>query len=134
MMRHRWSLNGIVGVKLSWNVGALYTYRNDKAKLKLQREQIENAREVFLFNNRMEDIQQKENVARYRNMMQRDNEIINLRTHIRKAAESKLVHGIIDVNSLLKEINNESAARTQQAIHEIEMLKEMYNLKFTNNE
>lgn len=134
MMQHKWSLNGLVGVKLSWNIGALYTHKNDKARLRLQREQIENAREVFLFNNSIDEIQQKENINRYRKMMQNDDEIIALRTHIRKAAESKLAHGIIDVNSLLREINNENAAKSQQAIHEIDMLKEMYNLKFTNNE
>ncbi len=134
MISRKWSLNGIVGIKLSWNVGALYTHKNDKAKLKAQRELIENAREVFLFNNNMEQIQQTENVSRYRTMMQGDEKIIALRTNVRKAAESKLAHGIIDVNSLLREINNENAAKTQQAIHEIDMLKEMYNLKYTNNE
>ena len=134
MISRKWSLNGIVGIKLSWNVGALYTHKNDKAKLKAQRELIENAREVFLFNNNMEQIQQTENVSRYCTMMQGDDEIIALRTNVRKAAESKLAHGIIDVNSLLREINNENAAKTQQAIHEIDMLKEMYNLKYTNNE
>ena len=134
MMQHKWSLNGLVGVKLSWNIGALYTHKNDKARLRLQREQIENAREVFLFNNSIDEIQQKENINRYHKMMQNDDEIIDLRTHIRKAAESKLAHGIIDVNSLLREINNENAAKSQQTIHEIDMLKEMYNLKFTNNE
>ena len=134
MISRKWSLNGIVGIKLSWNVGALYTHKNDKAKLKAQRELIENAREVFLFNNNMEQIQQTENVSRYRTMMQGDDEIIALRTNVRKAAESKLAHGIIDVNSLLREINNGNAAKTQQAIHEIDMLKEMYNLKYTNNE
>ncbi|ATV33384.1 transporter [Prevotella intermedia] len=134
MISRKWSLNGIVGIELSWNVGALYTHKNDKAKLKAQRELIENAREVFLFNNNMEQIQQTENVSRYRTMMQGDDEIIALRTNVRKAAESKLAHGIIDVNSLLREINNENAAKAQQAIHEIDMLKEMYNLKYTNNE
>ena len=134
MMNRKWSLNGIVGVKLSWNVSAFYTHKNDKAKLNAQREMIENAREVFLFNNKLEEIQQNENINRYQTMMKSDDEIIVLRTNVRKAAESKLAHGIIDVISLLREINNENAAKTQQTIHEIDMLKEMYNLKYTNNE
>ena len=134
MMNRKWSLNGIVGIKLSWNVSALYTHKNDKAKLNAQREMIENAREVFLFNNKLEEIQQSENISRYQTMMKSDDEIIVLRTNVRKAAESKLAHGIIDVISLLREINNENAAKTQQSIHEIDMLKEMYNLKYTNNE
>ena len=134
MMNRKWSLNGIVGIKLSWNVSALYTHKNDKAKLNAQREMIQNAREVFLFNNKLEEIQQSENISRYQTMMKSDDEIIVLRTNVRKAAESKLAHGIIDVISLLREINNENAAKTQQTIHEIDMLKEMYNLKYTNNE
>ena len=134
MINRKWSLNGIVGIKLSWNVSALYTRKNDKAKLNAQREMIENAREVFLFNNKLEEIQQNENINRYQTMMKSDDEIIVLRTNVRKAAESKLTHGIIDVISLLREINNENAAKTQQSIHEIDMLKEMYNLKYTNNE
>ena len=134
MMNRKWSLNGMVGVKLSWNVGALYSLKNDKAKLRLQREMTENAREIFLFNNQLEAIQQNENIKRYHTMKQTDDEIIMLRTNIRKAAESKLSHGIIDINNLLREINNENAAKIQQTIHDIEMLKEMYNLKYTNNE
>ncbi len=134
MMNRKWSLNGMVGVKLSWNIGALYSLKNDKAKLRLQREMTENAREIFLFNNQLEEIQQNENIKRYHTMKQTDDEIIMLRTNIRKAAESKLSHGIIDVNNLLREINNENAAKIQQTIHDIEMLKEMYNLKYTNNE
>ena len=134
MLNRKWSLNGIVGIKLSWNVSAFYTHKNDKARLSAQREMIENAREVFLFNNKLEEIQQNENINRYQTMMKSDDEIIVLRTNVRKAAESKLTHGIIDVISLLREINNENAAKTQQSIHEIDMLKEMYNLKYTNNE
>ena len=134
MMNRKWTLNGIVGIKLSWNVSAFYTHKNDKARLSAQREMIENAREVFLFNNKLEEIQQNENINRYQTMMKSDDEIIVLRTNVRKAAESKLTHGIIDVISLLREINNENAAKTQQSIHEIDMLKEMYNLKYTNNE
>ncbi|WP_455071929.1 TolC family protein [Prevotella melaninogenica] len=134
MMNRKWSLNGIVGIKLSWNVSAFYTHKNDKARLSAQREMIENAREVFIFNNKLEEIQQNENINRYQTMMKSDDEIIVLRTNVRKAAESKLTHGIIDVISLLREINNENAAKTQQSIHEIDMLKEMYNLKYTNNE
>lgn len=134
MINRKWSLNGMVGVKLSWNVGALYSLKNDKAQLRQQREMTENAREIFLFNNQLEEIQQNENIKRYHTMKQTDDEIIMLRTNIRKSAESKLSHGIIDINNLLREINNENAAKIQQTIHDIEMLKEMYNLKYTNNE
>ena len=133
MMSRKWSLNGIIGARLTWNIGALYTRKNDKAKLQLQREVTESNRDVFLFNNNLEQIQQNENIARYQQLMAGDEEIITLRSAVRKAAESKLSHGIIDVNDLVREINAENAARAQQSIHEIEMLKEMYDLIFTRN-
>ena len=133
MMSHDWSLNGIIGARLTWNIGALYTRKNDKAKLQLQRDLTESNREVFLFNNRLEQIQQNEEISRYQQLMADDEEIIVLRSAVRKAAESKLSHGIIDVNDLVREINQENAARVQQSIHEIEMLKEIYDNKFTTN-
>ena len=134
MMKRRWSWNGIAGLKLTWNLSALYTHRNEKSKLRVQRELIENARQQFLFNNQLDETQQSENVRRFHAIAQRDGEIIALRTAVRKAAESKLAHGIIDVNGLLREINKENAAKTQQAIHEIDMLKAMYDQKFSHNE
>ena len=133
MMRRDWSWNGMVGARLTWNIGALYTHRNDKAKVQLQRETAENQRETFLFNNRLEQMQHTEAIDRYRRLMAQDEEIIALRQQVRKAAESKLSHGIIDVNDLLRDITSENAARVQQSIHEIEMLKQMYDLKYTTN-
>ena len=133
MMRHRWSWNGIVGARVTWNIGALYTRKNDKAKLQLQRDMTENSREEFLFNNNLEQIQQHENVERYQKLMAQDGEIISLRQAVRKAAESKLAHGIIDSNDLVREINQEHAACVQQSVHEIEMLKEIYDNKYTTN-
>lgn len=134
MMSRKFSWNGIIGARLTWNIGALYTRKNDKAKLQVQRETTEVNRERFLFDNKLEQIEQNENISRYRQMMTDDEEIISLRSSIRKAAESKLAHGIIDVNDLVREINSENKARVEQCIHEIEMLKEIYDLKITIGE
>lgn len=133
MMRHDWSLNGMVGAKLTWNIGSLYTRKNDKSKIQLQRQAAENSRDVFLYNNRLEQLRHSEEVERYRQLMSADEEIISLREKVRHAAESKLSHGIIDVNDLVKEINSENAARVQRSIHEIELLKSVYDLKYTTN-
>lgn len=133
MMHHRWSLNGMVGARLTWNIGALYTHKNDKAKIQLQRELTASNRDVFLLNNHLEQMEEMEEMKRYRQLMASDEEIIVLRQSVRRAAESKLAHGIIDINDLLREINAENAARMQQSMHEIQMLKEIYDNKNTLN-
>ena len=133
IMSHDWTVNAMVGARLSWNIGALYTRKNDRRKLNLQRQLTENQRELFLFNTRMEQVQQQENILRYQRMMYDDAEIIRLRSAVRVSAESKLAHGIIDVSELVRQIQQENNAKTQQSIHEIEMLKEMYHQKYTEN-
>lgn len=133
MMRHDWSLNGMIGARLTWNIGALYTRKNDKARLNLQRSMFNVQRETFLFNNRLEQIQQNEEISRYKKLVADDEEIISLRSSVRKAAESKLSHGIIDVNDLVREINQENAAKVQRSMHEIQMLKLIYDLQYTTN-
>lgn len=133
MFNRDWKLNGMVGVRLSWNIGALYTRKNDRAKLKTHCELVESARETFLFNNHLTEIQQTDGIAKYRQMIKDDQEIVALRSDVRKSAESRLEHGIIDTDNLLQEITRENQSRIDLSTHTILMLKENYDLKCTMN-
>ena len=133
MMHHRWTLNGMVGLRLSWNISGLYTRKADKARLRVQREQAETARDVFLFGQRLDGLQQDEDARRYASLMQSEEEIISLRRDVRRAAESKLEHGIIDTAELIREINAENGARSNLAIHSIEHWKAVYDKKLTGD-
>lgn len=52
---------------------------------------------------------------------------------MRRAAESKLTHGIIDTNNLLQEITRENQSRINLSTHQVLLLKEKYDLKYTTN-
>ena len=130
---HKWTLNGIIGVKAVWNISGLYTNKNDKLRLQTQRDQVETARETFLFNNHILATQQNDAIARYTQLLQQDGEIVKLREEVRKTAESKLGHGVIDINDLLQEITRENQARIDMSTHQIQKLKETYDLQFTTN-
>lgn len=134
MFDHDLKLNGIVGIRFSWNIGQLYTFKTDKHKLELTRKQIETAREIFLFNNNLQSVREREAVNQYHQMMEEDSDIIRLRTSVRQAAEAKLQHGVIGVNDLLQEITKENRARIDHSLHEMEMLKNIYELKHTINQ
>ena len=134
IMTHRWRLNGLIGARLTWNIASLYTHKNEQRKLESQRRMAENSREVFLFNNSIEQVRQRQLMETYRQLMADDEEIIRLRGAVRKAAESKLDHGIIDVNQLIQELTRENDARNRRSAHEMEMLKALYDLRFAVGE
>lgn len=133
MFNRDWKLNGMIGVRLSWNIGALYTRKNDRTKLDTRRGLIESARKTFLFNNHLLEIQRNDGIVKYRQLIADDREIVSLRSDVRRAAESKLEHGIIDTNNLLQEITRENQSRIDLSTHTILMLKEIYDLKYTMN-
>ncbi len=129
MLSHDWSWNGMIGAKLTWDIGSLYTNSNDKRKIAAQRQDIETARETFLFNTRLQSANESETIRGYRDMIAEDDDIIALRRGVRQSAEAKLNHGIVDVNDLLQEINRENQALINKSTHEVEMLQHIYSLK-----
>ena len=133
MFNHDWKLNGMIGARLVWNIDGLYRNKTDKRKIEAQRNLIETGRETFLFNNSLLQIQQNEGIAKYRQLIAEDDDIVSLRSQVRQSAESKLTHGIIDTNNLLQEITRENQAKIDRSTHEVQMLKETYDLKFTVN-
>ena len=129
-MYHRTpTLNGILGARITWNISSLYTRKNDRSKLALQRSNIENARETFLFNQSLQSTQQQGVADKYKKMLAQDDDIIALRRNVRKAAEAKLNAGVIDTNNLLQEITREQQAAINKSIHEVEYLKALYSLQ-----
>ncbi|ATV51875.1 TolC family protein [Prevotella intermedia] len=133
MFNHDWKLSGIIGARLVWNIDGLYKNKTDKKKIQAQRDLIEAGRETFLFNNSLLQIQQSEGIEKYRKLINEDDDIVTLRSQVRQSAESKLAHGIIDTNNLLQEITRENQAKIDRSAHEIQMLKEAYDLKHTTN-
>lgn len=133
IMDRKFTWNGIIGARITWNIGSFYTRKNDKKKIQLLRDNATNDRDIFLFNNRLEQIKHHQEIDTYRELMKSDDEIIALRNAVRKSAESKLEHGIIDTADLIREINNENHAKSQQSLHEIMLLKSLYDMKYTVN-
>lgn len=133
MIDNKWSWNWMVGVRLQWNFGGFYTKKNSLSRIGLARQQIDTQRETFLFNTRLETTEQQRAIAQMREVMTQDARIITLRESVRKAYEAKLANGVIEVTDLLREITAENQARVNAEVHHIEMLKNIYDLKYTTN-
>lgn len=123
----------IAGVRLSWNMGKLYTLKNDRRKVTTRLQQVEVERETFLFNTSLQLMQQNTEIQKMSDLMKADDEIIRLRTSIKKAAEVKLANGVISVTDLIREINAEDLAKQAAAAHRIQHLHAVYNYMYTTN-
>lgn len=133
MLEDKFKAYYVAGVSLSWNLGRLYTLKNDRRLIENNRRRLEAGRSTFLFNTGLEATRQEADVRALRRQMADDDEIIRLRTRIRQASEVKLQSGTYTVNDLLRDITAESLARQQKAIHEIQWLMRLYDWRHTLN-
>ena len=124
----------VAGVSVSWNIGALYTRKNEIRKIEVQRQINDSQREVFLFNNRLQNEEADGAIASLKRQIEKDEEIVRLRENIRGKSDRKVELGTKSVNELVSDINAVSLARAQKAMHEIQLLKEIYRQKNINNE
>lgn len=134
MMSADWTLNAMVGVRMSWNIGAFYTKQNNLDKLNVAKQQIAVQRDVFLFNSEMQTARQDGEIARLQRAVADDERIVQLRRSVRMAAESKLENGVIDSTDLLRKIADETTASLNRSTREIELLQAVYKLKTILNQ
>lgn len=122
------------GITVSWNIGALYTRKNDLRNLDVQRRQIETQRQTFLFNNRLEHEQTNGTIGTLSKQIELDQSIVDLRESLRQQSEQKASHGTETTHELLRSINAAQQARQQKALHEIQLLQETHRLQRIHND
>lgn len=133
MMNRELSFNIMAGVRVTWNIDSFYTRSNNDKKRALEALSIETDKDLFLFNTNLQSASWRESINGIRQLMKDDSKIIQLRENVRKAAESQLDNGIIDATTLITKISEESSARCNLKLHEIQLLQEIYKLKYTLN-
>lgn len=134
MVSADWTLNAMIGVRMSWNIGAFYTKRNNLAKLNTAQRRIDVQRYIFSFNTRLQTTQEEGEILRLRKAVEDDDRIVELRRSVRMAAESQLTHGVIETTDLLRKITDETSAALSRSTHEIELLQTIYKLKHELNQ
>ena len=133
MLKNEFTPYYIAGVRLSWNFGTLYTKKNEKKIIDTNIRNNQIGQETFLFNTRLQMLQENSEIKKIKELMKEDDQIISLRDNIKKAAEIKVKNGTLSVTELLREINAADQARQSKYLHEIQYLMAIYNLKNTTN-
>lgn len=123
----------VAGLRLTWNIGAFYTKRNDQRRLETSRQLVETQREAFLFNTSLDMKQRNTEIDNYIEQLKYDDEIIALRRSVKEASQAKMANGTISGTDLTRDINAEQTAIQDKLMHEIELLMSIYNLKYVLN-
>ena len=117
----------IGGLRFSWDFGSLYSLKNNLHLLDINKNSVETQKEVFLFNTRISQLQQKESLQKFDSLIQKDNSIIELRTSVKKAAFAQLENGVLSAHDYINQVIAEDQARQNKIIHEVQLLQAQYN-------
>lgn len=120
----------VTGIRLNWSLGSLYTLSNKKNIYKLNRQTAEADKQTFLLNTKLDLSQQDEQVKKYSELIEQDEQAIRLRTSVSKSAEAQLSNGVITTHEYIQKVNTEHLAKQTKILHEIQLLQAKYNQKF----
>ena len=133
MLQNEFDTFFLGGVKLSWNFGNLYTFKNNVKNNELKKLSIDTQRDTFLYNMNVQISQQQNEIDKYRKTMHDDEEIIRLQQLIKDAADAKVENGTMNVSDMLKELTALEMAKQAKLLHEIQHINSIYILKNTTN-
>lgn len=119
----------IAGLSLSWNTGGLYRNSNNRQLNQIQLQRINTERSTFEFNQSLELKQYGAEVAKQRAILQNDDKIVELKARIHQSQQLKFDNGLCSASELINSINNEQDARSNQRLHEIQLLRSLYAYK-----
>lgn len=122
----------IAGLSVSWNTNSIYKSSNNRELTKISLDRISNRQETFLFNTKLQMTQQSSEIEKQRAIVAKDQEIVALKSAIKKAYEQKYQNGMCTMNDLLAATNGEAEARSSQALHEAQLLLSVYTYKTTS--
>jgi outer membrane protein TolC len=115
------------GIRFSWGLGSLYTNRNSRQLLRINKQDVDVQKETFLFNTRLTMTQQQIEATQYTSLIQQDQEIITLRSSVKKAAMAQLENGVITPHDYISQVNAENQARLDLILHELQLLQVLHN-------
>lgn len=134
MMERKPSFNLMGGVKLSWNIDSWYTHTISRHKTLAANAAIEAERDALLLNLRLQARGQRAAIEGIERVSAEDARILQLRTNVRLAAESQLRNGVLDATALLSKITDENIAALTMRYHRIQLLQEIYKLRYILNQ
>lgn len=120
----------VAGLSLSWDVSGLYRNGNNKKLEEVNLLKIENREEAFLFNTNLQIDQTQIELQKYQQLIEKSEEVLAIKSRIKKAYEVKFENGVSTMTELLDKTNEENLANQKLIFQEIQYLQKMYEYKY----
>lgn len=124
----------IGGVRLSWNIGSLYSLKRKKEINSLSSEIVDLREETALSQLQSMYDHQLAEVERLKRMVTSDQRIIELAGDVTKAYAAQLDEGIITSDTYITQLKQENQAKLLRALHETQLLLALHSLALLTGE
>ena len=123
MLKNDFGFYYVTGLRFSWAISNLYTFSNEKELLEVNKNVAGLQRETFLLNTNLSLKQQQREMEKLKELINKDKQIITLKTSVKEAAQAQLENGIITSSDYIRELNEEDQAKQNLLLHMIQLLK-----------
>jgi outer membrane protein TolC len=120
-----------IGAKLTWNIWNWNLNKNEKKIYDIQNDIIGTQKETFEKNLKIEASSDLAEIEKLGELLQKDEEIIALRTRITHTASSQLDNGVITSSDYIARLNEETLAKLALELHRIQLVKAKFAYLFT---
>ena len=127
LLKNQFEFYYIGGIRLTWNLGGLYTSGKEKQLVGISQRNLDVQQETFLLNTKAELATQRAEISKLAKMIATDSEIITLRNQVRDASKAQLDNGVITASDYVREINAADQAVQAKITHEIQLLQAKIN-------
>lgn len=131
MLNNDFSPFAIGGIRVSFPINSLYTYKNNIKIAELNQQQLDIDKENFILNNNFQSKQKQREIEKYAALINEDDKIIELRQSVTQSAQAQLDNNVITVSEFINKLNAEHLARQTKYLHQLQLLKAKYNLSQT---
>jgi hypothetical protein len=111
----------IGGLRLNWNLSPTYTLGRERQIQDLKARQVALEQATFEKNLSLQLRAQRAEIERLETMLEKDQELVDLRSKVRASAQVQFDNQIIAARDYTTELNAETQARLDQKVHELQL-------------
>ncbi|HRG26276.1 MAG TPA: TolC family protein [Chitinophagales bacterium] len=115
------------GIKLNYPLWTGNSKSHDAAIYRLQADNIENYKSSFTLTTSVQSEQQLAEIKKVNQLIEKDEELITLKTKIKTGAQAQLDNGTMAADDYVKYVTDENEAKINLAIHQMQLVAAQIN-------